>query len=253
MFALLRKVTDHARRQAGFGMIELLAAMAVLSVGILAVFAMFQSGLVQIKRASSVTTAAALADSEMEGYRAIKYESIGLADSEVSAADSLYKADSAYRGDASTTLTGALTATTSPIAVGSASAFPSTGTFRIQVDSEIMFVTAGAGTTSWTVVRGASSTTAATHASGATVTLKARVDVAKCGTAPCTNSVPTKTVAGADGKSYRIDTFVTWQIATNQTGTAGRNVKLITLVVRDGANNRVYARASSAFDQSTGL
>jgi prepilin-type N-terminal cleavage/methylation domain-containing protein len=253
VFALMRKVTDHARQQAGFGMIELVAAMAVMSVGILAVFAMFQSGMVQIKRASSVTTAAALADSEMEGYRAIKYESVGLPDADVTAADSIYKADSAYRGDASTTLSGAITASTSPLSVGSASGFPATGRFRIQIDSEMMFVTAGAGTTSWTVIRGASSTTAATHAGGAAVTLKTRVDVAACGSAPCTSSVPTKTVTGADGKAYRVDTYVTWQIPTNQSGTAGRNVKLITLVVRDGTNGRVYARVSSSFDESTGL
>ena len=39
----------------------------------------------------------------------------------------------------------------------------------IQVDSEIMIVTAGWGTTTLTVTRGAESTTAATHSNGATV------------------------------------------------------------------------------------
>ncbi len=235
-------------------MIELVAAMTIMSIGILAVFAMFQSGMVQIKRASTVSTAAALADSEMEGYRAIKYEGIGLADSEVLAADATYKGDRAYRDDAGTTLAAAITSTSATsISVSSAAAFPATGQFRIQIDSELMFVTAGAGTTTWTVVRAASGTTAATHTVGATVTLKARVDVAKCGTTPCTNSVPTETVTGADGRSYRVDTYMTWQVATNQSGTPGRNVKLVTLVVRDAATLKVFARVASSFDESTGL
>ena len=51
-------------------MIELLIAMSIMSIGILAVFALFQTGMVTIRRASTVSTAAALADSEMEDYRA---------------------------------------------------------------------------------------------------------------------------------------------------------------------------------------
>jgi type II secretory pathway pseudopilin PulG len=254
VFALVRKPSDRAHQEAGFGMIELVAAMTVMAIGILAVFAMFQSGMVQIKRASTVSTAAALADSEMEGYRAIKYTGIGLPDDQVLAADATYKGDPAFRGDATTTLAGAITSSTATsITVSSAAAFPATGEFRIQIDGELLFVTAGAGTTTWTVVRGTSGTTAATHVAGATVTLKARVDVVACGTEPCTTSVPTQTVTGADGKSYRIDTYMTWQVATNLSGTPGRNVKLVTLVVRDSTNGHVYARVASSFDESTGL
>ena len=59
-------------------MIELLAAMTVMLIGIFAVFSVFQAGIVQIRRASTVTTAGAIADSEMENFRAIKYEAIDL-------------------------------------------------------------------------------------------------------------------------------------------------------------------------------
>ncbi len=69
------------RDEQGFGLVELLAAMMVLMIGILALFAMFESGIRQIKRASTVTTAGALADREMENFRAIRYDSIGLPDS----------------------------------------------------------------------------------------------------------------------------------------------------------------------------
>ena len=59
-----------------------------------------------------------------------------------------------------------------------------------------------------------------------------RVHLPTCGTSPCTTKVPVRTVTGADGRSYRIDTYVIWQTVSN--GTAmGRNVKLVTIVVRD--------------------
>jgi Multicopper oxidase len=56
------------------------------------------------------------------------------------------------------------------ITVASASGFPGSGPYYIRIDSEVMRVTAGQGTTTWTVDRGQLGTTAASHASGATVT-----------------------------------------------------------------------------------
>ena len=82
MFWSVPSARPHLRRRArsegGFGMIELLAAMTVMLIGIFAVFGVFQAGIVQIRRASTLTTAAAIADSEIEKFRAIKYEAIGL-------------------------------------------------------------------------------------------------------------------------------------------------------------------------------
>lgn len=43
--------------------------------------------------------------------------------------------------------------------------------FRIRIDSEILIVTAGHGTTTWNVTRGADGTTAATHLIDSAVTL----------------------------------------------------------------------------------
>src|SRR5512133_1498446 len=53
---------------------------------------------------------------------------------------------------ASTTLTGALTASATTVTVSSATGFPTTP-FQIRVDDEFMQVTAGFGTTTWTVTR----------------------------------------------------------------------------------------------------
>ena len=66
------------RSQEGFGLIELLMAMVMLNIGILAIVAAFNSGAVTLNRASRISTAAALADQQMELYRAIPYASIAL-------------------------------------------------------------------------------------------------------------------------------------------------------------------------------
>jgi hypothetical protein len=69
-----------------------------------------------------------------------------------------------------TTLSAAITTTSeTSITVTSASAFPPHGTFKIKIDTEILHVTAGNGTTTWTVIRGRDGTTAATHLNAATV------------------------------------------------------------------------------------
>jgi prepilin-type N-terminal cleavage/methylation domain-containing protein len=165
------------RDEAGFGLIELLIALTVLAIGILALFAMFESGIRSVTRASTVTTAGALADREMENFRAIRYDAIGLPDDQVLAAAAPYSSDAAYHASAST-----------------------------------------------------------------------RVVLAACGTSPCSTKVPVKSVTGADGRSYRVDTYITWQTV----GT-GRGVKLVTIVVRDGTNPAtVWARTASSFDESTG-
>jgi hypothetical protein len=70
---------------------------------------------------------------------------------------------------ASTTTSSSMTASQTTIAVASATGFPTSGTFRIKVDEEQMTVTAGQGTTTWTVTRGVNGTTAATHATGQSV------------------------------------------------------------------------------------
>ena len=187
----LRKVSASARREGGFGMIELLCAMTILAVGVLAVFALFETAIVNITRASTITTAAALADTEMERFRAVKYSTLGLAQIDVDAigGDEAYKNDPAWK----------------PI-------------------------------------------------SSPVNQLNSTVVVAKCPASPCTDALPTRTATGADGKSYRVDTYMTWHAVQNASGTPGRNVKLVTIVIRDAESaSKVWARAASSFDESTGL
>ena len=75
-----------------------------------------------------------------------------------------------FANNPSTTLGAAITSTTATsITVASATGFPSSGNFRILIDTEIMEVTAVGGTT-WTVSRADGGSTAATHLNAAAVT-----------------------------------------------------------------------------------
>lgn len=69
----------------------------------------------------------------------------------------------------STTLSGSITSGATTLTVASAVGFPAKNQFMIQIDSEQMAVTAGMGSTTWTVTRGINGTTAASHTSGVAI------------------------------------------------------------------------------------
>ena len=66
------------RREDGFTLIELLIAMIVLSIAILALVAAYTSGFMALNRATRVSSARLVADSQMERFRAIQYSAIKL-------------------------------------------------------------------------------------------------------------------------------------------------------------------------------
>jgi predicted CXXCH cytochrome family protein len=68
-----------------------------------------------------------------------------------------------------TTLSASATASATTITVASAAGFPSSGQFTVKVDAELLLVTGGQGTTTWTVTRGSQNSAPAAHASGAVV------------------------------------------------------------------------------------
>ena len=167
------------RNEKGFGLLELLMAMTMLNIGILALVAAFNSGAVALQRASRTSTAATLADAQMELFRAVTYTAVGLDSTSVSGTDTLYQNDSVLGGS----LANDLLATTG------------------------------------------------------------------CTGSPLPNQcIATRTVAGADHRSYRVDTYVTQTTPPN-----GRAIKLVTIVVRDAKTPfRTLAREQSTFDLSTG-
>jgi Tfp pilus assembly protein PilV len=79
-------------------MVELLIAMTVLAVGVLAIVAGYSSGYVAVRRATQVSSATVLADAQMERFRAVRYSYIALNTSLT--VDSTYTGDSAYNSSA---------------------------------------------------------------------------------------------------------------------------------------------------------
>ena len=78
-----------AKTEAGFGLIELLIAMTVMVIAIMAIVAAFNSGMVALNRASHASTAATLADIQMESFRKGTYASIAPSTSTPSGPDGL--------------------------------------------------------------------------------------------------------------------------------------------------------------------
>ena len=126
---MLRKL----RAEGGFGLIELLIAMVILNVGLLAVLAAVVSGQTALRRASRIATASTLADAQMELYRALTYSAIALDTTAVDTTDTTYRNDAALGGTIANDITasgGCLSTTTqcnpSRVLIG-----PDRGSYRV--------------------------------------------------------------------------------------------------------------------------
>jgi len=86
----------RARGQQGFALIEMLAAIVIINIGLLAILLALNSGMVTLRRSAESSTASAVADKHVEGYRAITFASIFLDPTSLAATDSTYQSDSAY-------------------------------------------------------------------------------------------------------------------------------------------------------------
>jgi len=185
----IRDVRERIRADEGFGLIELVIAMVMLNIGILAVVASFNSGAVALRRASHISTASALADQQMEGYRALLYSQIGFDTTQIGALDNTYKCDSVLGGSC-------------PNTVPTCAATPC-------VDGKVPTLSCGAANT----------------------------------------CLPQRTATGAnspDAYPYRIDTYILYKTDTN-----ARQLKQVTVVVRDGlTTTKTLARLTSTFDQT---
>jgi Tfp pilus assembly protein PilV len=180
------------RSDDGLGLVELLIALFILNVALLALVAGFTSGMFAVSRASRVATGGVLADSQMERYRGMTYGWIGLDTNQ--ATDATYTSDTACVGDS--------TCENTAPALGASACAP--------------------GGAVWAVA------------------------------AYQPNCTPSASVTGADGRTYRVDTYVR-TIQSVQVGNP-RATKIVTVVVRDPATgNRVLAREESDFESCTAL
>jgi type II secretory pathway pseudopilin PulG len=89
----------RASEESGFGLLELVIAMVMLNVAILALVSAFSSSSIALVRASRIATATTLAHSQLELYRGAKYADIVFTTSEWTAAtgDSAYTSDTVYQ------------------------------------------------------------------------------------------------------------------------------------------------------------
>lgn len=94
-------------------LVELLIAMMVLTVGILALVAAYSSGYVALNRATRVSSATLVADSQMERFRALQFSAIQLNTTCGTSCteDTTYTGDAAY--SSATAVTGCSSTTES--------------------------------------------------------------------------------------------------------------------------------------------
>jgi type II secretory pathway pseudopilin PulG len=208
----------RAQDEDGFGLIELLIAMVVLNVGILALVATFQSGALAISRSAAVSNGTAVADKTMEVFRALQNKAIYLS------------APSGGGADAS----------------GYPNGIPnSTSTWYAKYSGD---TAAYGGATYYNYSTPSSSplwVTQATTGSGYTPIPASSSANLPSGLSPD----PTKavqSVTGPDGQPYPVFIYII-MVQPNASSTA--YVKQVTVVVRDPKNSaRVLARQTSLFD-----
>src|SRR3989337_1664262 len=87
---------SRLRSQKGFALIEMLIAIVVINVGLLAILLALNSGMVTLRRSAESSTASAVADQQIERYRALAYPAIYLDTTSLAVTDSTYQSDSAY-------------------------------------------------------------------------------------------------------------------------------------------------------------
>lgn len=202
------------REEAGLGLIELLIAITMLNIGILALVAAFNSGAVALGRASKISNAATLADTQMELFRGLKYTAIVQDCTEWNSAlgDSTYTASRVYQ--------------TNMKPQGSPLTTPKPLVPTVKVSG---------------------STCTTTSPSPAPVTSTTCTPTGSPAVVPIACD-PSRVVTGADRRSYRMDTYLYYD-----TPSSGRQLKVITVVVRDAAETgRSLARLTSTFDAATG-
>jgi type II secretory pathway pseudopilin PulG len=86
----------RARGEQGFALVEMLVAIVVINIALLAILLALTSGVAALRRSAETSTASAVADKQLERYRALAYAAIYLDTTSLAATDSTYQADSAY-------------------------------------------------------------------------------------------------------------------------------------------------------------
>lgn len=89
-------MSRRTRCEQGFALVEMLIAIVIINIGLLAILLALTSGVAALRRSAETSTASAVADKQLEQYRALAYASIYLDTTSLSSVDATYTADSAY-------------------------------------------------------------------------------------------------------------------------------------------------------------
>jgi Tfp pilus assembly protein PilV len=87
------------RDESGFGMLELLIAIVVLNIGLFALIGAFNASTIAVQRAASVSSAATIADKQMETYRSLPNCAIYLDAAPATTTFPVKNSGSAYQAD----------------------------------------------------------------------------------------------------------------------------------------------------------
>jgi Tfp pilus assembly protein PilV len=134
-------MTPRPRDEQGFALIEMLVAIVVINIGLLAILLSLTSGMTTLRRSAETSTASALADKQLELYRAVAFASIYLDTTALAATDSTYQTDAAYSASQVSQTCGTLTAVCTPTQTVTG---PDGRSYR--VDTYIVWVTPAGGT-----------------------------------------------------------------------------------------------------------
>jgi Tfp pilus assembly protein PilV len=226
------------RHEEGFGLIEMMIALTMLAIATTSLVSVFIAGHLTLRRASQADSATVLADKLLERFRAEQFDDIALSANLLGSVDSTYANDP---NDPSGSVLG--------------TQLPGFGNI-----TDANWHDAANSNASATSCAGISS-------DGPTVS----VTCVPSRVIPDTNRPSEK---APDGRSYRIDTYVTWACANPATQTLSGStgsptcsdsngtvplaqVKVVTIVVRDDSSAAALAgaplyRSSTVFDRLGG-
>lgn len=89
-------MSARTRGEQGFALVEMLIAIVIINIGLLAILLALTSGVAALRRSAETSTASAVADKQLERYRALPYSSIYLDTTSLGSVDTTYTTDSAY-------------------------------------------------------------------------------------------------------------------------------------------------------------
>jgi prepilin-type N-terminal cleavage/methylation domain-containing protein len=126
-----RRLRRRLGTEDGFGIIELMIAIAILSIALFALLAGFVSGIATTRRAGYVATANALAGTQLDLYRALKYTDITLDSTALNSTDATYRSDAAIPGGIASEITSTCTGVPNQCNPSRTVTGPDHGSYRI--------------------------------------------------------------------------------------------------------------------------